>query len=178
MKRRRLLASSAALLAGGTGCLGRTRSGATPDGSTDGGGGQSGSGAGVEDAKRKLEAYQNHVVATDDGYRNTETCIRGLGVSFVNDDVHQVSYDEPNVLFYDRTATDQYELMGAEWFVPTSDVDEPPALFAGDDRQRFRGPMAGQHPGQSEHFGLHVWLFSENPNGTFADANPELTCEG
>lgn len=170
MNRRHLLSALAALCAGGTGCLGQ------PDASTDGGGGQSGSGAGVNDAKLKLEEYQNHVKATDDGYRNTSTCIEGLGTPFVKDDVPQVSYDNPNVLLYDRTDTDQYELMGAEWFVPASDVDEPPALFAGDDRQTFRGPMEGHYPGQPTHYGLHAWLFTENPNGTFAASNPKLTC--
>ncbi len=176
MKRRHVLTGSTAFLVWGAGCLSQTRSPDQPDGSTDGGGGQSGSGANVAQAKRSLEDYKNHEKAIDDGYRNTGTCIAGLGTPFVTNDVPQVSYDNPNVLLYDRTDTDQYELMGAEWFVPVSEVAEPPALFAGDDRRTFRGPMDGHYPDQPTHYGLHVWLFSENPNGQFADSNPKLTC--
>ena len=112
----------------------------------------------------------------NDGYRNIGTCIDGLGTPFVKEDVPQVSYDMPNVLLYEQTDTEQYELRGAEWFVPASDVEEPPALFAGDDRRTFRGPMEGHYSDQPRHYGLHVWLFTENPNGQFADFNPNLTC--
>jgi len=170
VNRRSLLSALAVLPVWGTGCLGQ------PDTSSDGGTGQSGSGASINDAKLQLEGYQNHQKAIEDGYRNTGTCIEGLGTLFVRDDVSQVSYDIPNVLLYERRDTDQYELMGAEWFVPASDVEEPPALFAGDDRQTFRGPMEGHYSGQPTHYGLHVWLFTENPNGQFSDSNPNLTC--
>ncbi|TQQ78361.1 hypothetical protein EGH24_15120 [Halonotius terrestris] len=170
MNRRQLLSVSAPLFVLGAGCLGQ------PDDSTDGGSGQSGSGAGVNDAKLKLEKYKDHEKAIDDGYQNIDTCIGGLGTPFVKENVPQVSYDMPNVLFYERTDTEQYELRGAEWFVPTSDVEDPPALFAGDDRRTFRGPMEGHYSDQPRHYGLHVWLFTENPNGQFANSNPNLTC--
>jgi hypothetical protein len=170
VNRRHLLSALAALPVWGSGCLSQ------PDTSTAGGAGQSGSGAGINDTRLQLEGYRNHEKAIDDGYRNTGTCIKGLGILFVRDDVPQVSYDSPNVLLYERTDADQYELMGAEWFVPASDVEEPPALFAGDDRRTFRGPMEGHYSGQPRHYGLHVWLFTENPNGQFSDSNPNLTC--
>lgn len=170
MNRRDLLSASAPLLVLGAGCLGQL------DGTTDGDSGQSGSGAGINDAKLKLGKYKDYQKAMNDGYQNIGTCIEGLGTPFVKDDVPQVSYDMPNVLLYEQTDTDQYELRGAEWFVPASDVEEPPALFAGDDRRTFRGPMEGHYLDQSRHYGLHVWLFTENPNGQFADSNPNLTC--
>lgn len=175
MNRRRFLSASGVLFVSGAGCLGQTHSKEQPDGSSDGAE-QSGSGATINDAKLTLEAYQDHEKAIDDGYRNTATCIEGLGIPFVKDDIPQVSYDTPNVLLYEQSDTDQYELVGAEWFVPASDTDEPPALFAGNDRQPFRGPMEGQYPEQPTHYGLHVWLFTENPNGQFADTNPNLAC--
>ena len=172
MNRRQLLATLTALPVWGAGCLGPA------DPSSNGGAGQSGSGAGVDDAKLQLEGYQNHENALDDGYRHTGTCVEGLGTLFVRDDVSQVSYDRPNVLLYERTGTDQYELMGAEWFVSASDLEEPPTLFTGDDRQAFRGPMEGHYPEQPTHYGLHVWLFAENPNGMFAKFHTNLACSG
>ncbi|AZH24705.1 hypothetical protein [Haloplanus aerogenes] len=170
VNRRHLLSALAALPVWAPGCLGQ------PDTSADGGAGQSGSGATIDDAKLQLEGYRNHEKAIDDGYRNTGTCIEGLGTPFVRDDITQVSYDVPDVLLYERTDTDQYELMGAEWFVPASEVEEPPVLFAGDDRHMFRGPMEDHYSGQPTHYGLHVWLFTENPSGRFSDSNPNLTC--
>jgi len=176
MNRRRLLSASATLLVWGAGCLDQAQTSGQPDGATDGGGGQSGSGVNITHAKLELEDYRNHKRATDDGYRNTDTCIEGSGTPFVKNDVPRVPYDNPNVPLYERTDVDQYELMGAEWFVPASDVEDPPTLFTGDDRRRFRGPMEGQYPEQPTHYGLHVWLFTENPNGQFADSHPDLTC--
>jgi hypothetical protein len=142
------------------GCLGQTRSGEQPDSSTDGSAGQSGSGATVADAWLKLEGYQNHKNAINDGYQNTGTCIEGLGTPFVRNHISQVSYDTPNAFLYERIDTDKYELLGAEWFVPASDYEDPLALFTGGDRQTFRGPMEGHYSDQPTHY---------NPNLTCSD---------
>lgn len=175
MNRRDVLSASGALFVGLAGCLEQNPFTGQPEGSSDGAE-QSGSGATIDDAKLQLEKYQNHETAIDDGYQNAAACIEGVGIPFVKDDVPQVSYDTPNVLLYDQVETDQYELVGAEWFVPASDTDEPPVLFAGGDRQTFRGPMEGHYSEQPTHYGLHVWLFTENQNGLFADTNPDITC--
>lgn len=189
MKRRQFLAASGAVLACGAGCLWQTppqeQSDTTgtadtqqkdTETSSDGGGQQSGSGATLADAKLQLEGYQDSERAVADGYERVDTCIKGLGIPFVNDDVSQVSYDLPNTLLYEQSGSDQYELMGVEYFVPAADTDEPPALFAGEDRHTFRGPMEGHYQSQPTHYGLHVWLFTENPNGQFARSNPRVTC--
>lgn len=170
-----VLSTSGILFVGLAGCLGQNPFKEQPEGSTDEAE-QSGSGATINDAKLQLERYQNHETAIDDGYQNTAACIEGLGILFVKEDVPQISYDTPNMLLYEQSDTNQYELVGAEWFVPASDTDEPPALFAGDDRQTFRGPMEGHYSEQPTHYGLHVWLFTENQNGLFADTNSDITC--
>lgn len=36
------------------------------------------------------------------------------------------------------------------------------------------GPVVGHYPSQPRHYGLHVWLFSDNPNGMFAEYNPDV----
>jgi hypothetical protein len=48
-----------------------------------------------------------------------------------------------------------------------------PTLFG----QTFDGPMAGHAPGMPWHWDLHVWVWAENPNGTFAQFNPALSCD-
>lgn len=136
---------------------------------------QSGSGATVGDAKLVLEKYRDTGVAIDDGYRNTRTCVDGLGVPFVNPEF-TTSYDEPRVLLYERTGADDYELLGVEWLVPADSVEGPPEVFAGDDRRRLQGPMDGHFPSQPRHYGLHGWLFPDNPEGRFARFNPTVRC--
>lgn len=140
---------------------------------------QSGSGATLEDARLALETYTDHQKALEDGYRNTNACVEGLGTPFSNPNIEQISYDEPQALLYERTDSDDFELKGAEWFVPGDEVDDsenPPSLFAGEDRRTMDGPTEGHYPGQPRHYGVHAWLFSDNPNGTFATTNPDVGC--
>ncbi len=42
--------------------------------------------------------------------------------------------------------------------------------------QTFQGPMRAHHPGMEKHYDLHVWLWKENPEGLFAEWNPDVTC--
>lgn len=140
---------------------------------------QSGSGATLEDAKLALEKYEDNQKAREDGYQNTNTCVEGLGTPFANSDIKQITYDKPNALLYERADSGAFELKGAEWFVPYDEVEDtknPPSLFVGEDRRTMDGPMKGHYPTQPRHYGLHVWLFSDNPNGTFANLNPDVAC--
>lgn len=136
---------------------------------------QHGSGVNLKTTKSVLETYRSPSNALDDGYQKRAACLDGLGTPFVNPEFTELSYDQPQVLFYRRTASDGLELAGAEWFVPTDSTDEPPKLFGGDDRTTLEA-MAGHYPDQPRHYGLHGWLFSENPNGRFATFNPAIRC--
>ena len=51
-------------------------------------------------------------------------------------------------------------------------VNPAPSLFG----QTFQGPMAGHVPGMPWHYDLHVWAWQPNPNGTFAQWNPAISC--
>lgn len=53
-------------------------------------------------------------------------------------------------------------------------VNPAPSLFG----QTFQGPMPGHVPGMPWHYDLHVWAWAPNPNGTFAQWNPAISCEG
>ncbi|MBX0324725.1 hypothetical protein EGH21_17000 [Halomicroarcula sp. F13] len=137
---------------------------------------QSGSGVNIKTTKSVLEKYQSSQKALDDGYQNLDVCIDKLGKPFVNPEFTELSYDQPQVLFYQKTTSGELELAGAEWFVPAESTDEPPELFGEEDRMTLKGPMEGHYPDQPRHYGLHGWLFSENPNGQFAKFNPNITC--
>ncbi|HET7217839.1 MAG TPA: hypothetical protein VFJ02_07310 [Vicinamibacterales bacterium] len=51
-------------------------------------------------------------------------------------------------------------------------VTPTPQLFG----QTFQGPMPGHIPGMPWHWDLHVWIWANNPSGTFAQWNPSLDC--
>lgn len=153
-----------------------------------------GSGAPPPDLARiraALEKYRDPIVAVHDGYFSTVACvdyptasgpgqmqypIGGMGVHFLNVSLigPQVDTLHPQVLIYEPRG-ERLELVAAEWFVPTQVTQQRPVLFGHD----FEGPMEGHHPVmpvELHHWDLHVWLWKDNPGGTFSPTNPNLRC--
>ncbi|GAB4363386.1 MAG: hypothetical protein Kow00114_19380 [Kiloniellaceae bacterium] len=133
--------------------------------------------------RERLAKYRDPVAAVRDGYFSTLGCVRyeggAMGVHFLNP-AHigpEVDPARPQILVYEPVGG-RLELVAAEWFVPlATGVKARPAIFG----QPFNGPMAGHEPLMPEslhHYDLHVWLFKENPAGTFAPTNPAVSCEG
>jgi hypothetical protein len=56
---------------------------------------------------------------------------------------------------------------------PPANPPPAPVLFGS---VAFNGPMAGHSPGMPWHYDQHVWVWSDNPAGTFAQFNPRLSC--
>lgn len=99
---------------------------------------------------------------------------------------------EPSILLYLPRADGSLRLVGVEYMTvalantesgpaPWFDPQEPPpggfitprpSLFG----QPFDGPMPGHNPSMPWHYDLHVWIYDENPAGTFAQFNPALSC--
>lgn len=177
MNRRKFLAeSSTGMLLGITGCLGESSEPGQDTEEKRNGGEQSGSSVTVNDAQLDLEKYEDPERALDDGYENREHCIDGYGIPFVNTDITDLSWNDPRVLLYQQSNSSEYELLGVEWLLSEDDVDEQPTLFGGEDEQSFHEPMDGHYPGQPRHYGLHGWLFTDNPNGQFALTNTNISC--
>lgn len=135
----------------------------------------------ISSLRKSLREYRTGRSATEDGYRNTEKCIeteRGFyGVPFVDETAVGSGGTDPSrppILLYRLTNNWSYQLIGAEWLVPVDETDSPPALFGFD----FHEPMDPHSPKteNSEHYGLHAWLFSANPRGMFSRFNPALVC--
>jgi len=136
--------------------------------------------AGLRD---QLAKYRDPVAAVRDGYFSTLGCVHypsgGMGVHFLNPALISPEVDpaRPQILVYEPVG-DRLELVAAEWFVPlATGVAERPSLLG----QPFDGPMEGHEPLMPQalhHYDLHVWLFKENPAGTFAATNPAVSCDG
>ena len=80
-----------------------------------------------------------------------------------------VTVAEPEALIFEGAPGEDRELVAVEYVVPFAAVpdDQPaPTLFG----EAFRKNQA---------FGLwtlHVWAWKDNPDGTFADWNPRVSC--
>lgn len=84
--------------------------------------------------------------------------------------------DQPEILLYDMT-TSSPTLLGVEYVV-TADAwhaahgKQPPKLFG----RKFELVKAGNRYGLPDFYELHAWLWKDNPNGLFADWNPDVSC--
>jgi hypothetical protein len=81
-----------------------------------------------------------------------------------------VSVDQPELLLYQPEKNGRLRLVAVEYIIPYtfhSRDAAPPVLF-------------GQKFVQVDDFqlwGLHAWVWEENPSGIFANWNPRVTCE-
>jgi hypothetical protein len=73
---------------------------------------------------------------------------------------------EPEILMYEPQRDGSLQLVGLEYVVPLSASATPPSLFG----LSFHRNEAFQL------WVLHVWLFKDNPSGTFSDWNPNVSC--
>jgi hypothetical protein len=94
----------------------------------------------------------------------------GMGYHYGNTKLidGSVRVDEPELLLYEPEQNGRLRLVAVEYIVPltawTSSV--PPRLFGRD----FKVNQAFQI------WGLHAWVWKDNPSGMFADWNPVITC--
>lgn len=145
----------------------------------------------LQASKTALEKYQDPFTAVREGYLSSVGCVAftqsgsmngmpypagAMGVHFINfSNVGKLDPAKPQVLLYQPTADGKLKLAGAEWFVPWSKGMKTPQLFG----HAFYGPMYGHYPvmpKQLVHYDLHVWMFSQNPNGMFAPTNSSFSC--
>ena len=90
----------------------------------------------------------------------------GMGQHYVSDallnDGGAVDAEHPEAMVYEVKGG-KLTLVAVEWIVNQADVSEPPMLF-GDVHFHAFGPF----------YVLHAWVWKDNPNGVFADWNPDV----
>ena len=145
----------------------------------------------LDAVRAALDKYKNPFVALGDGYLSTLACLQfpgsnepghmamqagAMGVHFINGGLIAPQLDslKPQVLIYEPVG-DSLRLVAAEWFVPVQIQPQQPTLFG----HPFDGPMEGHAPLMPPtlvHWDLHVWLWKNNPAGTFNATNPAVKC--
>jgi hypothetical protein len=130
--------------------------------------------------------YQDINVALADGFQPPDpyVCVAGpegtMGYHYLRWDRldNELDIRKPELLLYvPGDGKGGLRLVGVEYMKPDADqnlstANDRPTLFG----QPFNGPMGPHEPGMPIHYDLHVWIWSDNPNGTFAQWNPSVSC--
>jgi hypothetical protein len=135
-----------------------------------------------DDVRVATGAYHSLEAAIGDGFvpfdvqgGNDATCFDseagGMGVHYVRHIDGTVAATDPESLVYELTPDGQHRLVAVEYIVPQEFVeDEAGAVVAlpGVLGQEFH-----KHPTLPVYI-LHAWVWESNPDGIFADFNPNV----
>lgn len=96
----------------------------------------------------------------------------GMGFHYGNTDLidGSASVDQPELLLYEPDKSGKLTLVAVEYIIPYtfhSRDAEPPVLFGRQFKQNDVFQL----------WGLHAWVWENNPSGMFANWNPKVTCE-
>lgn len=138
--------------------------------------------------------FKNSDVAIGEGYVPFFNCVTGssegaMGVHFVRFDLYQndtLDLANPTILLYEPLPGGGFQLTGADYLLDQSRWDSNPTHV---DKQTNL-PVAPSLMGQIFHlfeapnrfrlpafYTLHVWAWKDNPQGTFANWNPNVSCD-
>ena len=121
--------------------------------------------------------FRDAAEAVRAGYPAATACVEHqphgvMGLHYMHPGLQDLTLDveRPEVLVYERLEDGTLRLNGVEYLVPITAWTraEPPRIM-------------GQDLKRSDALGiwyLHVWNWTANPSGVFADWNPDLKCRG
>ena len=134
--------------------------------------------------RRATAKYHNLDAALADGYEILFDCTVNpndpavaMGQHYLNgalagDDVLEL--EKPEVLMYEPQADGSMKLVGVEYII----FEE---AWTGAGTPEFLGRTMARKTAVGVHevppfYEVHAWVWSHNPNGDFADWNPNVTC--
>jgi hypothetical protein len=138
----------------------------------------------VQTVRAAAAAYSDVEQAKAAGYGMFLGCVSGsqegaMGVHFPNGELvgdGLLDATKPEVLVYE-VKNGRYSLVAVEFLVIAeawdANNDSPPVLMG----QTFHYAGSPNRYGLPAFYELHVWAWKTNPNGVFADWNPNVTCD-
>jgi hypothetical protein len=122
------------------------------------------------------------------GYEPFGGCVSGpeqgaMGVHFVNREFlldGDLNVNRPEALIYEfkngyaRLVGVEYIVLAAQWDAAHTEPPAPPVL----EGQLFHFNESPNRFRLDPFYELHVWAWRDNPNGTFADWNTRVSCDG
>ena len=137
----------------------------------------SGSNPLAESVRNANDRFKDVSVALAEGYAPIP-CASGIeggamGIHYVNagylkDDAIDVA--RPEAVMYEPSADGKMTLVAVEYI-----TSKGPAALQG---HLFSFTGAPNRYGLGPFYELHVWAWKENRTGTFADMNPDVSCDG
>jgi len=142
----------------------------------------------VEAVRAATERFRNVrtlTQATTEGYSLLFGCVSGgefgaMGLHFVNLSLlgdGEVDVTRPEIVLYEPTPNGGVRITGADYVVIKADWDakhsSPPQLMG----QLFHLFDSPNRFGLPPFYTLHVWAWKDNPNGTFVNWNPKVSCD-
>jgi hypothetical protein len=139
----------------------------------------------VETVRTATAPYTDVTAAEAAGHGMFLGCVSGaqegaMGVHYPNGNLvgdGLIDATQPEVLVYE-VKNGRYNLVAVEYLVLADDWnannDAPPVLMG----QVFNYVGSPNRYGMPAFYELHVWAWKTNPNGVFADWNPNVSCEG
>ena len=142
----------------------------------------------VQAVRDATERFRDVSRATAEGYALQFGCVSGgdfgaMGLHFikgplVGDGDVNVAY--PEIVLYEAQPNGHLRLTGADYLVIADDWNKkhpnagPPQLGG----QLFHLFDTPNRFGLPAFYTLHVWAWKDNPNGTFTNWNPDVSCDG
>jgi hypothetical protein len=137
----------------------------------------------VDVVRAATEPYQNPAAAIAAGWLPAPACVSGpekgaMGIHFVNVALFDgvLDAERPEALIYEQK-NGQMRLVGVE-FIELVDAWHATHLEAPVLRgQQFHYVGSPNRYAFPAFYELHVWAWRDNPSGTFADWNPNVSCD-
>jgi hypothetical protein len=82
-----------------------------------------------------------------------------------------LNVEKPQILIFERKPDGEYHLNGVEFIIPYR-------LYPRDSVAPVLFGRTLQHEDNLNIWYLHVWAWSDNPDGVFANFNPNVSCPG
>jgi hypothetical protein len=140
----------------------------------------------VKLVRESTERFHDVRVAKAEGYALQFGCVSGsdvgaMGMHFVNGSLvagGQLDVTRPQIVIYEPTSNGRLELIGADYLVlaePWNATHAGPPQLMGQLFHLFESP---NRFGLPAFYTLHVWAWKDNPNGTFVNWHPQVSCDG
>ena len=132
------------------------------------------------------ERFQEVTAAEAEGYGLLFGCVSGpdwgaMGLHYVNLPLvfdGELEATRPEIVIYEQLPNGRLKMTGADYLVLAdawhANHPAPPELMG----QLFHLFEAPNRFGLPAFYTLHVWAWKENPNGTFVNWHPKVSCDG
>jgi len=145
-------------------------------------------GALLQAVRESTARFKDVSVAEAEGYSLLFGCVTGpdwgaMGLHYVNMSLvgsGVVDATKPQIVIYEPRPDGHLQLTGADFLVLADQWDK---AHPGQGAPQLMGQLfhlfeSPNRFGLPAFYTLHVWAWKENPNGTFVNWHPQVSCDG